>query len=203
MHNGCGPSSESGNSSNKVLDGYFKNVDATRGADEVGHHIPQNAYTEMLQNFKNKWKGINKMTYDEDILGKCAIIDWEQYKKININSFVLDEETQVEQLEEVLLEIKKLDNSIKIFVSTYPIEKNENGIRMYSDMLWIKTKLECIQLESLFAKYRQSEPSSIFDLTEDEKGYVDIYIDTEFQHREFAGVSNLFKIDEIKILYWD
>lgn len=140
------------------------------------------------------------MTYNEDIIGKCAIIEWEQYKKININSFVLDEETQVEQLEEVLLEIKKLDNSIKIFVSTYPIE---NGIRMYSDMLWIKTKLECIQLESLFAKYRQSEPSSIFDLTEDEKGYVDIYIDTEFQHREFAGVSNLFKIDEIKILYWD
>lgn len=143
------------------------------------------------------------MTHNEDIIGKCAIIEWEQYKKISINSFVLDEETQIEQLEEVLLEIKKLDNSIKIFVSTYPIEKIENGIRMYSDMLWIKTKLECIQLESLFAKYRQSEPSSIFDLTEEEKGYADIYIDTEFQYREFAMVSNLFKLDEIKILHWD
>lgn len=147
-------------------------------------------------------KGINKMMYNEDIIGKCAIIEWEQYKKININSFVLDEETQIEQLEEVLLEIKKLDNSIKIFVSTYPIEKIENGIRMYSDMLWIRTKLECIQLQSLFAKYRQSEPSSIFDLTE-EKGYADIYIDTEFQYREFTMVSNLFKLGEIKILYWD
>lgn len=148
-------------------------------------------------------EGINKMTYNEDVIGKCAIIEWEQYKKININSFVLDEETQIEQLEEVLFEIKKLDNSIKIFVSTYPIEKIENGIRMYSDMLWIKTKLECIQLQSLFAKYRQSEPSSIFDLTEEEKGYVDIYIDTEFQCREFTIVSNLFKLGEIKILYWD
>ena len=133
------------------------------------------------------------MMYNEDIIGKCAIIEWEQYKKININSFVLDEETQ----------IKKLDNSIKIFVSTYPIEKIENGIRMYSDMLWIRTKLECIQLQSLFAKYRQSEPSSIFDLTEEEKGYADIYIDTEFQYREFTMVSNLFKLGEIKILYWD
>ena len=133
--------------------------------------------------------------YNEDIIGKCAIIEWEQYKKININSFVLDEETQIE--------IKKIDNSIKIFVSTYPIEKIENGIRMYSDMLWIRTKLECIQLQSLFAKYRQSEPSSIFDLTEEEKGYADIYIDTEFQYREFNMVSNLFKLGEIKILYWD
>lgn len=144
------------------------------------------------------------MTYnEEDIIGKCAIIEWEQYKKININSFVLDEEIQIEQLEKVFFEIKKLDNSIKIFVSTYPIEKNENEIRMYSDMLWIKTKLECIQLQSLFAKYHQSEPSSIFDLTEEEKGYADIYIDTEFQYREFTMVSNLFKLGEIKILYWD
>lgn len=143
------------------------------------------------------------MTYNEDIIGKCAIIGWEQYKKINVDSFVLDEETHIEQLEEVLLEIKKLDNGIKIFVSTYPIEKVENGIRMYSDMLWLKTKLDCIQLESLFAKYRQSEPSSIFDMTEEEKGYAELYIDTEFQNKEFAMVSNLFKLDEIKILYWD
>ena len=35
---------ESGTSSNKVLGGSFKDVDASRGADEVGHHLPQNAY---------------------------------------------------------------------------------------------------------------------------------------------------------------
>lgn len=143
------------------------------------------------------------MTYNEYIIGKCAIIDWEQYKKIDINSFVLDEKMQIEQLEEVFLEINKLDNDMMILVSTYPIEKIENGIRMYSDMLWIKTKLSCIQLESLFSKYRQIEPSSIFNLTEEEKGYAELYIDTEFQHKEFAIVSNLFKLDEIKILYWD
>lgn len=143
------------------------------------------------------------MVYNEYIIGKCAIIDWEQYKKIDINSFVLDEKMQIEQLEEVLLEINKLDNNMMIYVSTYPIEKIENGIRMYSDMLWIKTKLSCVQLELLFSKYRQIEPSSIFNLTEEEKGYVELYIDTEFQHKEFAKVSNLFRLDEIKILYWD
>ena len=69
------------------------------------------------------------MTCNEEIIGKCAIIEWEQYKKINVDSFVLDEETQLEQLEEVLLEIKKLDNNIKIFVSTYPIEKMKRGLK--------------------------------------------------------------------------
>lgn len=143
------------------------------------------------------------MTYNEYIIGKCAIMDWNQYKKIDINSFVLDEKMQIEQLEEALFEINKLDNNMKIYVSTYPIEKIENGIRMFSDMLWIKTKLSCTQLESLFSKYRQIEPSSIFNLTEEEKGYVELYINTEFQHKEFAIVSDLFKLDEIKILYWD
>ncbi len=143
------------------------------------------------------------MTYNEYIIGKCAIMDWNQYKKIDINSFVLDEKMQIEQLEEALFEINKLDNNIMIYVSTYPIEKIENGIRMFSDMLWIKTKLSCTQLESLFSKYRQIEPSSIFNLTEEEKGYVELYINTEFQHKEFAIVSDLFKLDEIKILYWD
>ncbi len=126
-------------------------------------------------------------------------MDWNQYKKIDINSFVLDEKMQIEQLEEALFEINKLDNNMMIYVSTYPIEKIENGIRMFSDMLWIKTKLSCTQLESLFSKYRQIEPSSIFNLTEEEKGYVELYINTEFQHKEFAIVSDLFKLDEIKI----
>ncbi len=139
------------------------------------------------------------MTYNEYIIGKCAIMDWNQYKKIDINSFVLDEKMQIEQLEEALFEINKLDNNMMIYVSTYPIEKIENGIRMFSDMLWIKTKLSCTQLESLFSKYRQIEPSSIFNLTEEEKGYVELYINTEFQHKEFAIVSDLFKLDEIKI----
>ncbi len=139
------------------------------------------------------------MIYNEYIIGKCAIMDWNQYKKIDINSFVLDEKMQIEQLEEALFEINKLDNNMMIYVSTYPIEKIENGIRMFSDMLWIKTKLSCTQLESLFSKYRQIEPSSIFNLTEEEKGYVELYINTEFQHKEFAIVSDLFKLDEIKI----
>lgn len=34
----------SGSDSNKVLGVSFKDVNASRGADEVGHHLPQNAY---------------------------------------------------------------------------------------------------------------------------------------------------------------
>ena len=39
---------KSGSSSNKVLGGSFKDVDATRGTDEVGHHMPQNAYNKTI-----------------------------------------------------------------------------------------------------------------------------------------------------------
>ena len=81
------------------------------------------------------------MIYDEEVIGKCAIIEWEQYKKENINSFVLDDKMQIEQLEKVFSEINRFDHDVKIYVSTYPIEKNKNGIIMYSDMLWIKTVL--------------------------------------------------------------
>ena len=36
--------SEGGSESQKVLGGSFKDVDASRGDGEVGHHLPQNAY---------------------------------------------------------------------------------------------------------------------------------------------------------------
>ena len=39
---------EDGTSSNKVLGGSFKDVDATRGPDEVGHHMPQDAYNKTI-----------------------------------------------------------------------------------------------------------------------------------------------------------
>ena len=39
--------SESG-FSDKVLGGRFKDVDASRGVDEVGHHMPQNAYDKII-----------------------------------------------------------------------------------------------------------------------------------------------------------
>ena len=45
----------------------------------------------------------------------------------------------------------------------YAATRNSDNIESFS-------LIEEIQLQSLFAKYHQSEPSSIFDLTEEEKG---------------------------------
>ena len=42
VHNICGSDSE------KVLGGSFKDVNATRGADEVAHHMPQNAFDKTI-----------------------------------------------------------------------------------------------------------------------------------------------------------
>ncbi|MDE7424554.1 MAG: hypothetical protein K2N51_12850 [Lachnospiraceae bacterium] len=38
--------SSNGSQNKKVLGGKFKDVDATRGVDEVGHHFPQNKFIE-------------------------------------------------------------------------------------------------------------------------------------------------------------
>ena len=42
LHNICGSDSE------KVLGGSFKDVNATRGADEVAYHMPQNAFDKTI-----------------------------------------------------------------------------------------------------------------------------------------------------------
>lgn len=143
------------------------------------------------------------MQINEDVLGRCAIIDWNQYKKSFLNYFVLDEQIEIDLLEKALCEINKVDKDIIIYASTYPIEKKESGIRMYSDMLWIKTALTSNQLTEIFSRYRQVEPSSIFDLNEEEKGYVEIYIQSGFQHENFEDVSQDFELDKIKVLFWD
>jgi len=49
VHNkNCEMSNEGGSDSDKVSGGSFKNVNATRGVDEVAHHMPQNAYNKSI-----------------------------------------------------------------------------------------------------------------------------------------------------------
>ena len=140
---------------------------------------------------------------DEDLNGKCAVIDWNQYKKICFDLFIIDEEMQIKQLDEVICKIEEMDKESIIYAATYPIEKKEHGISAYCDMLWIKTKLTCIELENLFTNYREIEPSAIFNLTPAEKSTIELYIGKNLQCNNFEQVATLFKTDEIKIIYWD
>jgi len=141
------------------------------------------------------------MIQSELLLGKSAVFDWELYKKSCLDSFVLDEENQINLLEKVLSGIRQMDNECKLYVSTYPIEKKALGISAYADMIWIKTKISCADLEKLFLGYREIEPSAIYNLTDDEKSTVNLYISNDNQYCDFEQVSDLFK--EVKIIYWD
>lgn len=143
------------------------------------------------------------MIQSELLLGKNAVFDWELYKSSCLDSFVLDEENQINLLEKVLSRIGQMDNECKMYASTYPIEIKESGISAYADMIWLKTKISCDDLEKLFLGFREIEPSAIYNLTDDEKSTVDMYIGNDNQYCDFEQVSDLFKENEVKILYWD
>ena len=143
------------------------------------------------------------MMYDDVIWGKSAVFHWKQYKEYCLNAFVLDEENQIHLLEDAFCRIGKIDSGYKLYVSTYPIERKEDGISAYANMVWIKTKMSCEELERFFSDYREIEPSEIFGLTDEEKSTVDIYVNEDLQYCDYEQVSDLFLNSEIKILYWD
>ena len=143
------------------------------------------------------------MIQSKNLIGKSVVFGWEWYKNCCLDSFVLDEENQINLLEKVLCSIRQRDNECKLYVSTYPIEIKASGYSAYSEMIWITTKLSCDDLEKIFSKYREIEPSAILYLTDEEKSSVDLYISDDNQYCDFEQVSDLFRENEVKILYWD
>ena len=77
---------------------------------------------------------------DEYLIGKIAVVVWEAYLAIFKQGFVLDEERDWILLEKDLMKIKELDPDAKAYACTYSIKKTDNGMYMYCDNLWLKTK---------------------------------------------------------------
>ena len=140
---------------------------------------------------------------DEYLIGKTAVVVWEAYLAICKQGFVLDEETDWNLLEKEFMKIKELDPEAKAYACTYSIEKKNDGMYMYCDNLWLKTKLETNQIAEIFSEYRQIEPYSISELTEDEKEAVDIYMGSETQYCDFADALNEFENQNVISMYWD
>ena len=140
---------------------------------------------------------------DEFLIGKTATVVWEIYLAICKQGFVLDEKTDWILLEEAFMKIKTLDSAAKVYACTYPIEKKDNGMYMYCDNLWLKTKLKKSDVAEIFSKYRQIEPYCISELTNDEKETVDIHIENEKQYYDFADVLNEFEKQTVISMHWD
>ena len=140
---------------------------------------------------------------DEYLIEKTAVAVWEAYLKICKQGFVLDEEADWILLEKAFERIKELDPGAEMYACTYPIEKTDNGMYMYCDNLWLKTKLKRNQIVEIFSEYRIIEPYSISELTEEEKESVDIYMGNETQYRDFTDVLNEFENQNIISMYWD
>ena len=140
---------------------------------------------------------------DEYLIGKTATVVWEVYLAICKQGFVLDEEMDWILLEKEFAKIKEFDLEIKVYACTYPIEKTDNGMHMYCDNLWLKTRLNKKQIAEIFSEYRRIEPYSISELTEDEKESVDIYMGNETQYCNFADALHVFKNQNVISMYWD
>ena len=140
---------------------------------------------------------------DEYLIGKTAVVVWEAYLAICKQGFVLDEETDWILLEKELMKIKELDPDAKAYACTYSIEKTDNGMYMYCDNLWLKTKLRKNEIIEIFSKYRRIEPYSISELTKDEKESVDIYMRNEKQYCDFVDALDEFENQNVFSMYWD
>ena len=140
---------------------------------------------------------------DDYLIGKTAVVVWETYLAICKKGFVLDEETDWNLFEKEFVRIKELDPEAKAFANTYPIEKTNDGMYMYCDNLWLKTKLKVSQLAEIFSEYHQIEPCSISEMTQDEKESVDIYIRNEKQYCDFTNALNEFENQNVISMYWD
>ena len=104
------------------------------------------------------------MIQSKNLIGKSVVFGWEWYKNCCLDSFVLDEENQINLLEKVLCSIRQRDNECKLYVSTYPIEIKASGYSAYSEMIWITTKLSCDDLEKIFSKYLDRKNNLMYHL---------------------------------------
>lgn len=140
---------------------------------------------------------------DNYLIGKTAVVAWETYLAICKKGFVLDEKMDWKLLEKDFGRIKELDPDAKAYASTYPIEKVNDGMYMYCDNLWLKTKLKISQIAEVFSEYHQIEPYSISELTKDEKESVDIYMRNEKQYCDFVDALDEFENQNVFSMYWD
>ena len=143
------------------------------------------------------------MMVDEYLIGKTAVVVWEQYIKICKQGFVLDDEVDWSLLENGFEQIKERDPEAKAYACTYSIEYNDNGMYMYCDNLWLKTKLPTNQVAEVFSKYRQIEPYNISELTDNEKETVEVFIDKDFYYCDFTAAMDEFAEQNIISMYWD
>ena len=107
-------------------------------------------------------KLINK--YKNKILDDSILIEYDLFFnnlfKENCK-FVFDNDKELKELNDVILEIKKIDKNAEIYVNTYGINFKNKRIFIYADTLWIDTIVKLDEIFNIFRGFSKIEPSSI------------------------------------------
>ena len=151
-------------------------------------------------------KLINK--YKNKILDDSILIEYDLFFnnlfKENCK-FVFDNDKELKELNDVILEIKKIDKNAEIYVNTYGINFKNKRIFIYADTLWIDTVVKLNEIFNIFRVFSKIEPSSIVSLDIDETidGTVSLVFSLDGKIEDYESFIRNRRLSKIKSLYWD
>ena len=112
---------------------------------------------------------------------------------------------ELKELNDVILEIKKIDKNAEIYVNTYGINFKNKRIFIYADTLWIDTIVKLDEIFNIFRGFSKIEPSSIVSLDIDETidGTISLVFSLDGSTEDYESFIRNRRLSKIKSLYWD
>lgn len=146
--------------------------------------------------------------YQKEIADESILIEYNLFFANVVKQdckFVLDDSTEIRELDDILLTIKRIDRNAEIYVSIYGISYLNNKIFIYADTLWINTIMEIKEISNLFKNNPNIEPSDIALWDEDETidGAAALVVLEDGKVESYKSFIEKREPDKIKSLYWD
>ncbi|MBD5523581.1 MAG: hypothetical protein HDR04_04025 [Lachnospiraceae bacterium] len=146
--------------------------------------------------------------YQKEIADESILIEYNLFFTNVVKQdckFVLDDSTEIRELDDILLTIKRIDKNAEIYVSTYGISYLNNKIFIYADTLWINTIMEIKEISNLFKNNPNIEPSDIALWDEDETmdGAAALVVLEDGKGESYKSLIEKREPGKIKSLYWD
>lgn len=143
-----------------------------------------------------------------EILDKIFLIEYNLFFNESVEQyckFALDENSQLKELHNIILYIKKIDKNSEFYLNTYNINFVDEKLFIYSDTLWINTTIEIDEISMIFDNFKGVQPSSIDLLIEDEllSQMVEFVISSNNKIEDYNLFIESRDLNKIKTLYWD
>lgn len=126
--------------------------------------------------------------------------------------FAIDDKDELQELKNVLMNIKAIDHNASIFCLTYGVDRNDDKLYIYCDNILINTFLCVEDLQSIFSKYdrinnpfRGIVPSYVTVLSKDDiiNENIKYIIYDNGIIKEYQKEKIIDEINNTKSLLWD